>query len=418
MELLIEGELWQPHWREPLQEWQQRGNRWQLLLGKRAERQPWSLAAPWADSPPDGILTASALLASWLEGDGAAVYADPSRQILISASSVLLTLAKESGLLTLGPSGADLRLSADDELADVLQRLLARRLCIPTLHEPSSDPASRLVLRPLRAEDEADIVRYCSDAALARYTLNIPHPYPAESARDWLALSDRKGALGMGWTWALTLDPEDELAPLLGVISLHWNGELAWWVGVPWQNRGLATRAARLVRDFAFEQRHLPALTARHMPANLASGRVMAKLGMHYCGLRPGTDRYPGELSHWRLNRAPRLPDDIRARLAPWLADRRVVVAILHGAWARGEAGGALELALFTNDPRAGEEPLWQDGIELVARRHPLSWLEGDQLARGSHLGGVLLKDRGELGLAYLRRRIREQIGGNERPPV
>ncbi|WP_216820067.1 hypothetical protein, partial [Zoogloea sp. LCSB751] len=75
--------------------------------------------------------------------------ADPSRQILISASSVLLTLAKESGLLTLGPNGADLRLSADDELADVLQRLLARRLYIPTLHEPSSEPASCLVLRPL-----------------------------------------------------------------------------------------------------------------------------------------------------------------------------------------------------------------------------------------------------------------------------
>ncbi len=70
------------------------------------------------------------------------------------------------------------------------------------------------------------------------------------------------------------------------MISLHWNGELAWWVGVPWQNRGLATRAARLVKAFAFDRLQLPVLTARHMPGNLASGRVMAKLGMRYCGRR------------------------------------------------------------------------------------------------------------------------------------
>lgn len=62
-------------------------------------------------------------------------------------------------------------------------------------------------------------------------------------ARDWLALSWRKAALGLGWSWAITL-PEEQGAVLVGVISLHWNGELAWWVGVPWQNRGLATRAA------------------------------------------------------------------------------------------------------------------------------------------------------------------------------
>ncbi|MGY3976628.1 GNAT family N-acetyltransferase [Aeromonas sp. R4-3] len=397
MELLIEEALWRPRWQGALQAWQGQGNRWQLLRGRRCE-QVAVTPAPWARCPPDGTLSASGLLAAWLgEGESPLMTADPSRQILVSASSVLLTLAKESGLLTLGPNGADMLLGADGDLAAALQRLLARRLTTPLLREPGGAASPALVLRPLQAADEPAVLRYCSDEALARYTLNIPHPYPAEAARDWLAMSGRKAALGLGRTWALTLPMGDEPAPLLGVISLHWHGELAWWVGVPWQNRGLATRAALLVRAFAFEQLRLPALTARHMPGNLASGRVMAKLGMHHCGRRPGSARQPAELDHWRLDRPPCLPDDLKEALAPWLEDERVAVAILH----EDEVGGQ-EVALFMEGAGAGGERRLPAG--LTVRCHPLAWLAPGAPGVQAHGGGVLLKDRGELGLGYLLR--------------
>ena len=395
MELLIEATLWQPQWAALLQHWQQRGHRWQLLLGKEAAAALDQRDAPWASSPPDGVLCPGALLAAWLDGDLLAdFHVDPSSQVLISASTSLLTLAREQGLLTLGPVGADLRLTPEADLGAVLNRLLARRVTVPTLVE--DHPLSGVALRPLQAADDRELVRYCSDEALARYTLNIPHPYPPEGARDWLALSWRKAALGLGWSWAITL-PEEQGAALLGVISLHWNGELAWWVGVPWQNRGLATRAALLVRTFAFEQLRLPALTARHMPGNLASGRVMAKLGMHHCGQRPGSARQPAELDHWRLDRPPHLPDGLKGALAPWLEDERVAVAILH----ENEAGGQ-EVALFMEGTDAGGELHLPAG--LTVRCHPLAWLAPEVPGMQAHGGGVLLKDRGELGLGYLLR--------------
>lgn len=393
---MIEGALWRPSWQAALQAWQHRGNRWWLLLGKGEARE----TAPWSVSPPDGILLARDLLAAWLgEAASPLMATQPDRQILIAASGSLLTLARESGLLTLGPAGADHRLGADDDLGVALQRLLARRLMTPVLREPGGQDA--LVLRPLLPGDESAILRYCSDAALARYTLNIPHPYPPEAARDWLALSGRKAALGLGWSWALSLPGGDEPAPLLGVISLHWNGELAWWVGVPWQNRGLATRAARLVASFAFEVARRPALTARHMPDNLASGRVMAKLGMRYMGLRPGTAREPGALSHWRLDRPLIPPEAVRAELAPLLADPRVRVAIAHGPWTRGEEG-VPELALFMEDAGLVAEREGQTGSGLVVRYHPLAWLAQAGPLSWHHRGGILLKERGELGLDYL----------------
>ena len=414
MELLIERALWQPHWAPVLQAWQRQGHGWQLLQSKVDEGLPSDTGGLWSCCPPDGVRSASALLAAWLDGDLPGQQAvDPSRQILISGSSSLLTLAREEGLLTLGGQGADLALTAQDDLGAVLNCLLARRLTVPVLAEPPSRSEPALQLRPLLAFDEAEVVRYCSDAALARYTLNIPHPYPPEAARDWLAGCWRKAALGLGWSWALTLPVGEGHAPLVGVISLHWNGELAWWVGVPWQNRGLATRAARLVKAFAFDRLQLPVLTARHMPDNHASGRVMAKLGMRYCGRRAlsgqrqSLSQNQSEVSYWQLTRSLTLAAPVERQLAPLLADERVVAAILQTQV--GE-GAPQRLALFMTN-RDGEE-----GAELAAAPPcsqgtdgPLAveYYDQDALAQAEPeqlhlLRGLLLKDAEEQGLDYL----------------
>lgn len=407
MELLIERALWQPHWAPVLQAWQRQGGRWLLLQSKVDERLQSDTGGLWSGCPPDGVRSASALLAAWLDGDLPAQPArDPSRQILISGSASLLTLAREEGLLTLGPQGADLTLTAQDDLGAVLNRLRARRLTVPVLAEPASPSGPALQLRPLLARDEADVVRYCSDAALARYTLNIPHPYPPEAARDWLAGCWRKAALGLGWSWALTLPVGEGQAPLVGVISLHWNGELAWWVGVPWQNRGLATRAARLVKAFAFERLQLPVLTARHMPGNLASGRVMAKLGMRYCGRRELSGQPPSEVSYWQLERSQTLAAPLKRQLAPLLADERVVAAILQ---AGAEEDEPRRLALFLAQPGEPESGPAVDSLPEREGNGPLALEYHDQavLAQAEPdqlylYRGLLLKDHEEQGLAYL----------------
>ncbi|WP_336988064.1 GNAT family N-acetyltransferase [Aeromonas hydrophila] len=406
MELLIERALWQPHWAPVLQAWQRQGGRWLLLQSKADEGLPSDIGGLWSCCPPDGVRSASALLAAWLDGDLPAQPArDPSRQILISGSASLLTLAREEGLLTLGPQGADLTLTAQDDLGAVLNRLLARRLTVPVLAEPASQSGPALQLRLLLARDEADVVRYCSDAALARYTLNIPHPYPPEAARDWLAGCWRKAALGLGWSWALTLPAGEDEAPLVGVISLHWNGELAWWVGVPWQNRGLATRAARLVKVFAFERLQLPVLTARHMPGNLASGRVMAKLGMRYCGRRELSGQPPCEVSYWQLERSQTLAAPLIQQLTPLLADERVVAAILQ-AGAEEDEPRRLALFLAQPEPETGlavdSLPEQESDGPLAVEYHDqeaLAQAEPDQLYL---YRGLLLKDFEEQGLAYL----------------
>ncbi|MFM4964079.1 GNAT family N-acetyltransferase [Aeromonas bivalvium] len=317
--LLIDGELLAPHWLPVLARWRQAGHGW-WLLGHPGRGEPGAQGAIPPGCEPDGWLEASQLLADWLTPAPDSLGAElPNRQILLSGSLSLQVLARELGLLTLGPCGGDQDLAPGDPLGPALTRLLAKHLTIPALSEvsapltpplnevttsppspPSLASSACLTLRPLQPGDDTWIRRYCRDGALSRYTLNIPHPYPDEGALDWLRLCWRRQALGQGWSWAITLDDEGA-EEAVGTLSLGQDGSLAWWVGLPWQNRGLATRAARLVRDFAFGRAHLPEINACHMTANLASGRVMAKLGMVDLGVSALASRPDCLVRHWRL---------------------------------------------------------------------------------------------------------------------
>jgi ribosomal-protein-alanine N-acetyltransferase len=56
--------------------------------------------------------------------------------------------------------------------------------------------------------------------------------------------------------------------------------EIGWRLGVPFWNRGLATEGSREVIRYGFEDLRLDAVVSFTVPENLASRRVMEKLGM------------------------------------------------------------------------------------------------------------------------------------------
>jgi RimJ/RimL family protein N-acetyltransferase len=152
----------------------------------------------------------------------------------------------------------------------------------PTLRTP------RLVLRPFRLEDAADVQRLCSSREIAATTLAIPHPYPEGAAEAWIAGHAEAFARRELAHFAITR-PEDEA--LLGAISLtfeceHNRAELGFWVGVPFWGCGYATEAAAAVLRYAFEVEGLQRVYAFHFTNNPASGRVLQKIGMTHEGTR------------------------------------------------------------------------------------------------------------------------------------
>lgn len=56
--------------------------------------------------------------------------------------------------------------------------------------------------------------------------------------------------------------------------------EIGWWLRPGMWGRGIATEAAVALRDEGFERAGLDRIIGRYQPDNVASGRIMARLGM------------------------------------------------------------------------------------------------------------------------------------------
>jgi RimJ/RimL family protein N-acetyltransferase len=144
----------------------------------------------------------------------------------------------------------------------------------------------RLVLRPYREEDAADVWRVAGDREIADTTLRIPHPYEERDAVAFIARQQDNFAAGRSVQFAMTSAVDGEL---LGGIGLtidpdHSSAELGYYVAVPHWGKGYASEAATAVIAFAFEVKHLNRVHAHHMTRNPASGRILQKIGMRHEG--------------------------------------------------------------------------------------------------------------------------------------
>jgi len=146
--------------------------------------------------------------------------------------------------------------------------------------------AEDLTLRPFKKKDIPDIVRLAGDKKIYETTLNIPHPYSDKDAKSWLKFQKENLEAGKLVTYAVTLA---ETGGLVGSVSLTVNkrqnqAELGYWIGRPYWGGGYATRAARRLIQFGFEEMGLNRIHAHYMVKNPASGKVMKKVGMSYEG--------------------------------------------------------------------------------------------------------------------------------------
>lgn len=144
----------------------------------------------------------------------------------------------------------------------------------------------RLRLRPFRITDAGAVSTLAGDEAIARNTLNIPHPYSREDAEEWIrghpGQFDRRDAVA----YAVTLASDGTLVGAVGLILDEANdsAELGYWIARDQWGQGFATEAARAVVAWAFDTLELHRIHASHFPRNPASGRVLEKLGMRHEG--------------------------------------------------------------------------------------------------------------------------------------
>jgi RimJ/RimL family protein N-acetyltransferase len=138
-----------------------------------------------------------------------------------------------------------------------------------------------LVLRPWTEADVVDLVRACNDVDIQRWIPAIPRPYTEEDALRFVRGEFRPNA---GHQLAIT-----ESSTLVGAIGIvvneSGNGHIGYWCAKDARNRGIVTRALRVLCRWGLEERGLGRLELITDPDNQASQRVAEKVGFRREGV-------------------------------------------------------------------------------------------------------------------------------------
>ncbi len=144
----------------------------------------------------------------------------------------------------------------------------------------------RLTLRPLTLADAPLVERLAGEWEVARFTGNIPHPYPSGGAISWIRETWAEGVAGHKLVAAIERR-QDRV--FLGCIELDLSpgghaATLGYWVGRPYWGAGFTAEAAKSLIQHGFHQLCLARIEAAAMPANRRSIRVQEKLGFIFVG--------------------------------------------------------------------------------------------------------------------------------------
>ncbi|PWS37913.1 GNAT family N-acetyltransferase [Falsiroseomonas bella] len=162
------------------------------------------------------------------------------------------------------------------------------------LHDPTAPPpfaplrTDRLTLRPLRAEDAADLHRLVNDWEVAKMLARVPFPYPRELADEWIASTRALIAEGRAWHLAI-VGREQEKEVLLGCVGLtlqaeRRQAELGYWVGRKSWGQGIGPEAAGRLARWALANLGIEKLVASALLENPRSQALLRRIGFRQLG--------------------------------------------------------------------------------------------------------------------------------------
>ncbi|MCW3465076.1 GNAT family N-acetyltransferase [Chitinophaga nivalis] len=140
---------------------------------------------------------------------------------------------------------------------------------------------SDISLRPITVKDLPTLTLLANNPAIAA-TLrdNFPSPYTLHDAQHFLMLMQR-GLLG--YVWGICSG-----AALTGVISItpqtdiyRHSAEIGYWLGLPFQGKGIMREAVHLVTTYGFHELQLYRIFGGVFATNEASRQVLLKNGYH-----------------------------------------------------------------------------------------------------------------------------------------
>lgn len=171
------------------------------------------------------------------------------------------------------------------------------------LKRPFLIETDRLMIRRLKIEDAQDIFDYASDPVVPRY-LPWSHHNSVDDTVEFLNTVIAGYKDGEIQPWGIELK---ETGKIIGTCGFVWwnkeesKAELGYALSQIYWNRGIMTEAVKLIIDFGFELMHLNRIEGYFVIGNLASGKVMQKVGMQYEGHLRNYRKFKGEFKDVKM---------------------------------------------------------------------------------------------------------------------
>lgn len=143
---------------------------------------------------------------------------------------------------------------------------------------------ARLILRPWCADDAAELYKYAKDPAVGPIAGWPPHT-SVEHSRGVI-----RDVLSADGTFAAVLKETGLPVGCAGLVrgmNSHFDiaedeGEIGYWIGVPYWGRGLIPEAVRELLRYGFTELKLKAIWCGYFSGNEKSRRVQEKCGFVY----------------------------------------------------------------------------------------------------------------------------------------
>ena len=146
----------------------------------------------------------------------------------------------------------------------------------------------RLWLRWPKLNDASAIASALADRRIADMTSRIPHPYPDGQAQEFI-FSTRESNHD-GKALGLVITPKPKPNSVIGAISLMAVNTdprrltLGYWITASQWEKGFASEAALSMIQTGFSLSKAEAIDATVKPENIASKRILAKIGFQEIG--------------------------------------------------------------------------------------------------------------------------------------
>lgn len=145
----------------------------------------------------------------------------------------------------------------------------------------------RLLLNQPTENDVKTISKILNHDVYSHNTINIPFPYSDKDAQFWLELCRNGFKNETQYIFAIRLQDTNQLIGGidLGIDKRFNKAELGYWIDQDHAGKGYATEAAKAIINFGFHELKLKRIFATYFDFNIASGKVMEKIGMTKEGL-------------------------------------------------------------------------------------------------------------------------------------